>query len=497
MTILLLLLPCILFLFYLRFRNVFQPGWTSRRSLPKPKQPFWLLRLFHEPNGFELERWSEEVAHEGVIRYFGIMNEERIFAVSPRAVKDLLVSDAYKFIKPRLQFELFGKVAARGLVLLEGQEHKDVKKCVLPAFKPARMNQLHPVAWQCANRSVDRMANNIKDGKIKILRELQSISLETMGKWAYSTDLGALEEPQSRVARLFSGAFRATKHGEKALTLASIIGPKTMMWLPIRAPKTLDHVASQFRQTCENIVVDRERKCLEKGLPEKDQHDLLDTLIASGELSHEHIVDETVHFLAAAGEMPATLVSWVIHLLSRYPDVQSRLRSEVQNHFEDGKTANDLDGLQYLNAVIEETMRVHHLDTVLWREVAQEASLAGTPVHPGVKIVWSPWILNRDEQYWGSDAEIFRPERWLEDAGGKRFSGMFSNANFGIGPRRCIGEQYARITARCMVASFVNRLEFAPVDASSSTDVGMEIGSSPPVSFFKVLDGWELQAKAV
>ena len=80
----------------------------------------------------------------------------------------------------------------------------------------------------------------------------------------------------------------------------------------------------------------------------------------------------------------------------------------------------------------------------------------------------------------------------LEDAVEKRFSGHFSNATFRVGPHRCIGEQYARITARCMVVSFVSRLEIALVDASSSTDVGLEIGSSPPVSFFKVLDGWQL-----
>lgn len=357
MTMLLLLLPFVVCLCYLRFRNVFHPGWTSRRSLPTPKQPFWLLRLFHEPNGFELERWSEEVAHDGVIRYFGTLNQERLFAVSLQAIKDLLVSDVYKFVKPKLQFELASKVAARGLVLLEGQEHKHARKCLLPAFKPARLNRLHPIAWQCANSSIDRMAINIEDGKIKVLRELQSTFLETIGRWAYSTDLGALEEPQSRFARLFTGALRATKHGEKVITLASVIGPRVMMWLPIRASKTLDHVASQIRQTCEDLVVDRELKDQEKGLGEKEHHDLLDTLIASGELSHEHIVDETVHFLAAAGDMPATLVSWVIHLLSRHPEVQNRLRFEVQKHLEDGKTPNELDGLSYLNAVIEENLR--------------------------------------------------------------------------------------------------------------------------------------------
>jgi len=278
MTMLLLLLPFIVCIFYFRFRNVFQPGWTSRRSLPTPKQPFWPLRLFHGPNGFELERWSNEIAHEGVIRYFGALNEERIFAISPRAVKDLLVSDAYKFVKPKLQFGLASKVAARGLLLLEGQEHKHVRKCLLPAFKPAHMNRLPAIAWQCANTSGGRMAEKIEDGKIKVLRELQNTFLETIGRWAYSTDLGALGEPQSRIARLFTGALRATKHGEKAFSLASVIGPRAMMWLPTRAPKTLDHVASQIRQTCEELVVDRELKAQEKGLGEKTHHGLLDTL---------------------------------------------------------------------------------------------------------------------------------------------------------------------------------------------------------------------------
>ena len=106
----------------------------------------------------------------------------------------------------------------------------------------------------------------------------QNTFLETIGRWAYSTDLGALGEPQSRIARLFTGALRATKHGEKAFSLASVIGPQAMMWLPTRAPKTLDHVASQIRQTCEELVVDRELKAQEKGLGEKTHHGLLDTL---------------------------------------------------------------------------------------------------------------------------------------------------------------------------------------------------------------------------
>ena len=99
--VLLLLLSCIVGLCYRRFRSDFQPGWTSKRNLPKPNQQLWLPRLLYESTVFELERWSDEIAHHGTIRYFGILNQERIFAVSPWAVRDLLVSDAYIFINAR------------------------------------------------------------------------------------------------------------------------------------------------------------------------------------------------------------------------------------------------------------------------------------------------------------------------------------------------------------------------------------------------------------
>lgn len=495
-TTLLFLLATFLVSCCLRFRNVVQPGWTSRRKIPQPHQRCWLSRIFHEPNGFELEQWSREVPHDGVIRYFGLLNEERLFATSPQAVKDLLGPGTYKFVKPKLQFDLSANVAARGLVLLEGQEHKDVKRCLQPAFKPSRIGEVHPIAWKYTCKSVERIVSSIKDGRVKILRDIQATTLETMGMWAFSTELGALRKHQSRFARYYTGLFRATKHGQRALTLASIIGPRIMMALPLRASKTMAYVASHVRDTLDNIVADRELEHQKSGTDKKRTHDFLDTLIASKELSHEHIVDESVHFLVAAAEMPAIMVSWAIHLLSRHPEVQRRLRRDVQAHLA-GKTPNKLDELPYLNAVLDETLRIHHLDTVLWRQAAEQTSLAEVPVHAGVKVVWSPWVLNRDEQYWGADADVFKPERWLESSQEKRFPGCFSNVNFGTGPRRCIGEQYGRAVARSMIAGCVNRLHFSPVDAASSTNIGMEIGCSPPISFFKVLDGWELEARVI
>jgi cytochrome P450 len=68
----------------------------------------------------------------------------RVFAVSPEAVTYLLGSGTYKFIKPEIQKELSENIVGRGLVNLEDQEHKDVRKVLQPAFRAIRTNKSLP-----------------------------------------------------------------------------------------------------------------------------------------------------------------------------------------------------------------------------------------------------------------------------------------------------------------------------------------------------------------
>jgi cytochrome P450 len=52
-------------------------------------------------------------------------------------------------------------------------------------------------------------------------------------------------------------------------------------------------------------------------------------------------------------------------------------------------------------------------------------------------------MVHRDKKIYGDDAEIFRPQRWLEDGGdrGRLFDKY--NMAFGFGTRSCLGKDLA------------------------------------------------------
>jgi cytochrome P450 len=290
-----------------------------------------------------------------------------------------------------------------------------------------------------------------------------------------SADLGALSTEQSDLARAHTGMSRSTQYGAKALTLSSLIEASNMVSLPIRAARTLKSTTSHISHEIDQMIVLRELSNKQSSANGKEsQDDLVDILIASRDLSHEHVLDQSLHYLRASSVMPSITTSWTLHLLSRHPEVQSRLRAEGQEHLNQASPDPEkLDALPYLNAVLEETLRVHHLDTILWRETLDPKNLAGHSIHAGIKIVWSPWVLIRDPQYSSADADVFGPDKWLEgpldekrsDPGSNgqgRLAGQFSNISFGIGPRRCIGELSGRAVVKCMVAGLVGRVEFSP-----------------------------------
>ncbi|KAF7185104.1 Cytochrome P450 monooxygenase [Pseudocercospora fuligena] len=281
------------------------------------------------------------------------------------------------------------------------------------------------------------------------------------------------------------------------LDAAAKIGPELALKLPLRAVKTMRSIMSLVRRTAEDIVTEHEHD----GAPKDD---MLQVLINSDNFSHKQLVDEVVHFLAAATETTAGSIVWGIHLLSRHPDMQSRLREELHSHIPsisyltNDDISSTLENMPYLNAIIKEILRFHSMNTILWRQcISSTANICGHHIPIGTKLTFSPWALQRDPAHWGPDARTFNPERWLIDpiSGGADHS--YSFLNFGAGPRRCIGETYAKVQMRCMLSAMIGAFEWAPINVDKESDVGEEIGDNHALTLFKILEGWKLNCKKV
>lgn len=105
--------------------------------------------------------------------------------------------------------------------------------------------------------------------------------------------------------------------------------------------------------------------------------------------------------------------------------VYERLNAELAKAVEDGTIPpqgnlswNESQNLPYFQACLKEAMRVRPaVGLNITRLVPPEgAELDGQRFPGGVSLAVNGWVLHRDKATFGEDAEVFRPERWLEDA---------------------------------------------------------------------------------
>ncbi|KAK6836246.1 cytochrome P450 [Apiospora arundinis] len=519
--------------YYLYIRHLFSPF----RTLPSPSQgPLW-LRLFYEPRLPEIEHWIDTIPNDGLIRYHGLFNRERVFITSPEVTKEFLTTSAYKFVKPELQYTLANLIAGRGLLILEGDEHKQVRKTLNPAFSPANLKAWFPSFWKTTIDALDLVPRYTDvdvdyapddspeapfSGVTSIQIPVTAASIDMIGHFGYNVEFGTIDsmatskfgtmakrstDKRKRFGRAFIHMFKTTRHGQWTLEAASIIGPKIALMLPLRAVNTIKGIMGLFYDTIRDIIEDHERAAaVEKPAAQpQGRTDLLTVAVRSGALSHADLVEEGVHMTSAGTETLIGTTTWAMHLLSRHPDVQARLREEIRANVPspydeagiESVEQGDLRKLPYLNAVVNEVLRFHSVNGIMWRECVAPAVVAGVPIPKGTTMTFSPWALNRDPQHWGPDARVFDPERWVADPTTGGADHPYSFTTFGGGPRRCIGEQYARDQLLCVLAAYVGRYELTPLDPANGTDDGTEIGSNFALTLFKVYEGWQLHLKKI
>lgn len=160
-------------------------------------------------------------------------------------------------------------------------------------------------------------------------------------------------------------------------------------------------------------------------------------------LTRERLIDETAVMLLAGHETSAATLAWLCILLSGDPDLQERIRSAGANS-------------PLLEATLNEVLRLYPPIAFYVRDAQDNDSVAGNSVEAGSLVLVSPWIIQRHERNWGSDAKTFRPERFLEEGAADSSSRFMP---FGLGPRACPGARFAMAELRAVASSLLRRFE--------------------------------------
>jgi cytochrome P450 len=187
---------------------------------------------------------------------------------------------------------------------------------------------------------------------------------------------------------------------------------------------------------------------------------------------HKLVADAALNYLSAGRDTTAQALTWTFYLLMRNPKVVDRLRQEFESlstTTADGISSLESSALRpaalpYTMAVFYETLRLYPPVPVELKQCELATTLPdGTFLPKSAVVVWCIWAMNRSKLIWGEDADLFLPERWIEDR--KLITrSAYEFPVFNGGPRTCLGKKMAECMAVMVIARLIWAFEFEALD---------------------------------
>jgi cytochrome P450 len=159
-------------------------------------------------------------------------------------------------------------------------------------------------------------------------------------------------------------------------------------------------------------------------------------------MADAQLAREVVNLVVAGHETTASLVNWMWYLLASHPEAQTRLGAELDGApWEGHLTIDMLPNYPYTRSVIDETLRLYPPLWLMTRKALNGDRLGEYFVPAGTEIFISPFVIQHSPQLWETP-DRFNPDR-LSDKMTKRHE--LALCPFGAGPRKCIGDLFARV----------------------------------------------------
>ena len=187
----------------------------------------------------------------------------------------------------------------------------------------------------------------------------------------------------------------------------------------------------------------------EKAVVKKD---MLGSFVAHG-LTQREAEAETVVQIIAGSDTSATAIRSTLLFIMTNPLVYRRLQAEIDAGIKDGRVSSPITdtearNLPYLQAVIREGLRLWPPATAVLPKISTtDQIVCGVDIPAGTHVAWAPFSFLRNKETFGHDADLFKPERWI-DVDPAKFRAMDQTVmmEFASGSRwECLGKSVAQL----------------------------------------------------
>ncbi|KAJ2913029.1 hypothetical protein MD484_g7385, partial [Candolleomyces efflorescens] len=460
------------------------------------------------------DAWRKLYGNTFKFQGFG-KHDYRLMTFDFRAISHILTSPVYE--KPWQTRSIIAGLIGRGIISMEGHEHKVQRKALSPAFSSTSVKELAPILHSKAEELCDVWEKEIyQSASTEMESKEQTPALDTasgisramfdvMGLGGFDFAFDSLKDDSRPDHQPYRQMFRSLDQGVDLRDILDLYLPFLRILWPSEKTKRMNESRAKIRSMGQRIF---EAKRARTSAKESEAKDILSLLIKSNlssTLSDEDLLDQCSTFLFAGTDSVAIALTWALHHLSNHPQMQARLHDELKaslqtknpedydsdgsddsGYAEDPKLRSaqaqrdwtkSLESLPYLDTVIRETLRItppiHSTirvatqddEIVLSEPISVDGRLSNSfKIQKGTYIHIPIEGINFAEDIWGPDALEFNPDRWSKlPSAASNVPGFGNVLTFGYGPHSCLGYRFAVSEIKIFLAHLVLRFDFAPV----------------------------------
>lgn len=374
----------------------------------------------------------------------------RLALADPESIKEVFLKAGVSYDKARFN-PLSKLLFADGLVALNGEKWALHRRITNQAFNTETVKGWVPeiVAstskmleeWEEARRGRDELEREVH-------RELQNLSADIISRTAFGSSFQegkCIFELQEQQTHLVVQALR------------SIYIPG-FRYLPTKKNRERWRIEKEIEESIQRLI-DNNNKTKE------NSKNLVSLLLSAYKNQHgeeerltvQEVIDECKTFYFAGKETTGNLLTWALVLLAMHQEWQTKAREEVVQVYGHtmSSSADNLSKLKTVGMIINETLRLYPPVQTMSRVPTKNVKLGRLDVPAGTQISLAMTAVHHDTQIWGENANEFNPFRFKEPR--KQLGSFFP---FGLGPRICIGQNFAMVEVKIVLAMIIQQYSF-------------------------------------
>ncbi|KAK3026096.1 hypothetical protein RJ639_040768 [Escallonia herrerae] len=387
----------------------------------------------------------------------------RLTISDPALIREIFILKSDCFEKNESP-PLVRKLEGDGLLTLKGEKWAHHRKIMTPTFYVENLKLMMPMMEKSVTEMLEKwstMSNAAGKVEIEVSKWFQGLAEEVITRMAFGSSY-----EEGRV--IFQLQAQQMVHATDSFQKVFIPGYR---FLPTKKNRISWRLDTQIRKSLMTLIDERRKLSSANGevmSAEEKPYDLLEHMIRANLKGPNHqmitvhdMVEECKTIFFAGKDTTSNLMTWTTILLAMHPQWQELAREEVLRvcGARDIPGKDDLPKLKLLGMILNESLRLYPPAVATIRRTKTDVQLEDLDIPRGIELLVPIVAVHHDSLLWGHDATSFNPARFAQGVAHAAKHPM-AFMPFGLGARRCIGQNLAVLQAKLAIAMMLQRFSF-------------------------------------